>query len=257
MNEKYVIITGAGGFVGSYFANQLLEREYGLILIDKNKKSLDFLKKQLNYNLYPKQFYFIEDISKERNVKRIFETLKKKRINIEGLVNLAAIDAKPKKKNSKYLTDKQLAFELESGLISTYLMIKYFGEDMFKKGFGRIVNIGSDLSVISPDQTIYSSSYNKYVKPASYSMIKFGLIGLTKYFATLFATGGVTCNTLSPGAIGHKQSKKLIKNLISKTPMRRLAKRDDLITTLLYMLDKNSSFVSGQNIIIDGGRTLI
>ena len=128
---------------------------------------------------------------------------------------------------------------------------------MFKKGFGRIVNIGSDLSVISPDQKIYSSSYNKYVKPASYSIIKFGLVGLTKYFATLFATGGVTCNILSPGAISHKQSKKLIKNLIFRTPMKRLAKRDDLISTLLYMLDKNSNFVSGQNIIIDGGRTLI
>ena len=88
-------------------------------------------------------------------------------------------------------------------------------------------------------------------------MIKFGLVGLTKYFATLFATGGVTCNTLSPGALSHNQSKSLLKNLISKTPMRRLAKRDDLISTLLYMLDENSSFITGQNIIIDGGRTLI
>lgn len=257
MKEEYIIITGAGGFVGSYFASQLLHKGYSLILIDKSMKSLNILKKQLVPNLHLGQFYFNEDISKEKNVKRIFTSLKNKKINIVGLINLAAIDAKPKKSNLKYLTDKQLIIELEAGLISAYLMTKYFGEEMFKKGFGRIVNIGSDLSVISPDQKIYSSSYNKYVKPASYSIIKFGLVGLTKYFATLFATGGVTCNTLSPGAISHKQSKKLIKNLISRTPMKRLAKRDDLISTLLYMLDKNSNFVSGQNIIIDGGRTLI
>lgn len=257
MKTKYIIITGAGGFVGSYFASQLLKKNYNLILIDNNKKSLNNLKKQLTLDSDLKPFFFSKDISKEKNVKKIFQFLKKKKTNITGLINLAAIDAKPKKSFTKYISAKQLLIELEAGLVSAYLMTKYFGEDMFKKGFGRIVNIGSDLSVISPDQRIYSDSYNKYVKPASYSMIKFGLVGLTKYFATLFATGGVTCNTLSPGAISHNQSKNLMKNLISKTPMRRLAKRDDLISTLLYMLDDNSSFVSGQNIIIDGGRTLI
>jgi NAD(P)-dependent dehydrogenase (short-subunit alcohol dehydrogenase family) len=257
MKTKYIIITGAGGFVGSYFASHLLKKNYNLILIDNNKKSLNNLKKKLTLNSYLKPFYFVEDISKEKNVKKIFKFLKKKKTNITGLINLAAVDAKPKKNTSKYITAEQLTLELEAGLVSAYIMTKYFGEDMFKKGFGRIVNIGSDLSIISPDQRIYSGSYINYVKPASYSMIKFGLVGLTKYFATFFAAGGVTCNTLSPGAISHKQSKSLLKNLISKTPMRRLAKRDDLISTLLYMLDENSSFVSGQNIIIDGGRTLI
>ena len=257
MKNKYIIITGAGGFVGSYFATHLLKKNFNLILIDNNKRSLNNLKKQISHNSHLKSYYFFEDISKEKNVNKIFKFLKKKKTNITGLINLAAIDAKPKKKNTKYITAKQLILELEAGLVSAYLMTRYFGEDMFKKGFGRIVNIGSDLSVISPDQKIYSGSYNKYIKPASYSMIKFGLVGLTKYFATLFAAGGVTCNTLSPGAISHKQSKSLLKNLISKTPMKRLAKRDDLISTLLYMLDEKSSFVSGQNIIIDGGRTLI
>ena len=103
----------------------------------------------------------------------------------------------------------------------------------------------------------YSSSYGNYIKPASYSIVKFGIVGLTKYFSTLFAKRGVTCNIISPGAIKHKQSKKLLKKLISKTPMNRLANRKDLLSTLLYLLDENSNFVSGQNIIIDGGRTLI
>ena len=257
MKKNYVVITGAGGFVGSFFAAELLKTGYSLILIDKNKKSLNILKKNL-FNIYSKKhFYFSKDISKEKNVKQIFEFLNKKKIIISGLINLAAIDAKPKNINSKYISSQQLILELEAGLVSSYLTIKYFGEQMFKKGSGRIINIGSDLSVISPDQKIYTKSYGQYIKPASYSIVKFGLVGLTKYFATLLAEGGVTCNMLSPGAIGHKQSKNLIKNLISKTPMRRLAKRSDLMSTLLYLLDENSSFVSGQNIIIDGGRTLI
>ena len=257
MKKNFIVITGAAGFVGSFFATELLKAGYSLILIDKNKKSLNILKKNFFKTYSKKQFYFSKDVSKEKNVKQIFKFLREKKIIISGLINLAAIDAKPKNINSKYITSQQLVLELEAGLVSSYLMIKYFGEQMFKKGHGRIINIGSDLSVISPDQKIYSGSYGQYVKPASYSMIKFGLVGLTKYFATLLAAGGVTCNMLSPGAIGHKQSKNLIKNLISKTPMKRLAKRSDLISTLLFLLDENSSFVSGQNIIIDGGRTLI
>lgn len=257
MKNKYLIITGAGGFVGSYFSAELFKAGFNLILVDQNRKSLFSLKKSFSKEVKPNHLYFSYDLSKEKNVKKFFQIIKKKKIQVYGLINLAAIDAKPKRKNNKYIDSKQLVKELEAGLVSSYLMIKYFGEEMFKKGLGRIINIGSDLSVISPDQSIYSSSYRNYIKPASYSIVKFGTVGLTKYFSTLFAKRGVTCNMLSPGAIRHKQSKKLLKELISKTPMKRLAKRKDLISTLLYLLDENSHFVSGQNIIIDGGRTLI
>lgn len=257
MKKRYIIVTGAGGFVGSYFINELFKAGYSLVLIDKNKKNLDVIKKKFAKIKNSNFFYFKYDVSKEKNIKKIFEVLKRNKIEIYGLINIAAIDAKPKKMNLKYLSSQQMIKELEAGLISSYLMIKYFGEAMYKKGFGRIINIGSDLSVISPDQRIYASSYSNYIKPASYSVIKFGLIGLTKYFATLFANRGVTCNMLSPGALHYNQSKSLLKSLISRTPMNRLANRKDLISTLLYLLDKDSSFVSGQNVIIDGGRTLI
>ena len=257
MNNKYLIITGAGGFVGSYFSIKLFKAGFNLILIDQNRKLLSSLKKSFSKEDKPNNLYFSYDLSKENNVKKIFQKLKKKKIQVYGLINLAAIDAKPKMKNNKYIDANQLTKELEAGLVSSYLMIKYFGEEMFKNGLGRIINIGSDLSVISPDQSIYSSSYGNYIKPASYSIVKFGTVGLTKYFSTLFAKRGVTCNMLSPGAIKHKQNRKLLRKLISKTPMKRLANRKDLISTLLYLLDENSNFVTGQNIIIDGGRTLI
>ena len=141
MKNKYIIITGAGGFVGSYFATHLLKKNFNLILIDNNKRSLNKLKKQISHNSYLKSYYFFEDISKEKTLIRYLNFSKK--TNITGLINLAAIDAKPKK-NTKYITAKQLILELGAGLVSAYLMTRYFGEDMFKKGFGRIVNIGSD-----------------------------------------------------------------------------------------------------------------
>ena len=97
MKNKYIIITGAGGFVRSYFATHLLKKNFNLILIDNNKRSLNKLKKQISHNSHLKSYYFFEDISKEKNVNKIFKFLKKK-TNITGLINLAAIDAKPKKK---------------------------------------------------------------------------------------------------------------------------------------------------------------
>jgi NAD(P)-dependent dehydrogenase (short-subunit alcohol dehydrogenase family) len=136
-------------------------------------------------------------------------------------------------------------------------MTKFFGEHMFKQKFGKIINIGSDLSVISPNQSLYKSSYNNYYKPASYSAIKHGLLGLTRYFATLYASNNVTCNMISPGAIYNDQSNILIKKIKSITPMGRLGSVEDLLGLLIFLVNERSNFITGQNILVDGGRTVI
>ena len=135
--------------------------------------------------------------------------------------------------------------------------IKHFGELMYKKNFGRIINFGSDLSVISPNQDFYKTSYSNYYKPVSYSVIKHGLVGMTKYFATLYADKQVTCNMVSPGPVLNDQSDSLVANIKKNTPMRRLANPKDLLGVILFLLSKESRFITGQNILVDGGKTLI
>ena len=136
-------------------------------------------------------------------------------------------------------------------------MIKFFGEEMNKKKRGSIINIGSDLSFIAPNQNIYKSSYGNYIKPVTYSVIKHGILGLTKYFASLYGKNNVRVNMVSPGSIKKNQNKKLLKELNNVIPMERLGHPQE-ITGLLYFLSSNeSSYITGQNILIDGGRTVI
>ena len=135
-------------------------------------------------------------------------------------------------------------------------MIKYFGEDMSKRNFGKIVNIGSDLSVIAPNQNLYTD-FDNFLKPATYSVIKHGQLGLTKYFASLYAKNKVQVNMLSPGPIYNKQKFSFVKKLKNLIPMNRMASREDLTQALLFLLNDKNNYLTGQNIIVDGGKTLI
>ena len=260
MTKKHIIITGAAGFVGKFLSENLANNDFNLILVDNNKKKLVDLKKKLaRTNKFSSFYFFHKDITKENNLRNILNFIKKRNILLTALINNAAIDAKPKKKkiDNKYLTKKEWDTEIAVGLTGSYLMIKYFGEHMFNQKKGRIINIGSDLSVISPNQEIYKTGYQNYYKPASYSAIKHGLLGLTKYFSTLYAENGITCNMISPGPILNDQSTNLIKNLKKIIPMKRLANRSDLSGIINFLLTENSNFITGQNIIVDGGRTII
>ena len=128
---------------------------------------------------------------------------------------------------------------------------------MIKRKYGSIINIGSDLSVIAPNQKIYRSSYSNYIKPVTYSAIKHGLVGLTKYFASLYADNNVRVNMVSPGPVKNKQSKKLLKEIKAMTPMARLGKPSDLFGLLFLLANNESSYITGQNILVDGGKTII
>jgi NAD(P)-dependent dehydrogenase (short-subunit alcohol dehydrogenase family) len=147
--------------------------------------------------------------------------------------------------------------EINVSLKGSFNMIKFFGEEMIKKKKGSIINIGSDLSVIAPNQKIYRSSYKNYIKPVTYSVIKHGMLGLTKYFASLYAKDNVRVNMVSPGSIQNNQSKELLKELKNIIPMRRLGSYSEILGILSFLANNDSSYITGQNILVDGGRTVI
>lgn len=136
-------------------------------------------------------------------------------------------------------------------------MIKYFGEDMSKRKEGNIINIGSDLSAVAPNQDIYKKAYRNFIKPVTYSVIKHGLYGMTKYFSSLYAKDKVRVNMLSPGPVFRNQKKIFTNELEKQIPMGRMACKSDLNSSLLFLADKKNLFLTGQNIIVDGGRTII
>ena len=117
--------------------------------------------------------------------------------------------------------------------------------------------MGSDLSVIAPNQKIYKSSYKNYIKPVTYSVIKHGMVGLTKYFSALYANKNIRVNMVSPGPVKNKQKKALLNQIRNLTPMDRLGSPPDLCGLLFFLASDASNYITGQNILVDGGKTII
>ena len=226
--KKNIILTGGAGFIGSHWVNLLLKNNYNLIVFD--------CKKQTNLKFNKNLIYFQIDITNENLIKNAFNKLKNRKIY--ALINNAAIDSVPKKtKKNNHLPDTmQWKHELDVSLTGSYLMTKYFGEKMKKQKKGKIIFMGSDLSVVSPNQEIYKS-FGNFLKPVTYSVVKHGMLGLTRYFATLYSKYNLQVNMLSPGPIKNKHKKKFIKVLSEKIPLGRMGNLEDLDSTLIYLLD--------------------
>jgi NAD(P)-dependent dehydrogenase (short-subunit alcohol dehydrogenase family) len=188
---------------------------------------------------------------------------------LDILVNNAAIDAKvtavPGVANGTRLEAfplDQWRLEIDVGLTGAMLCSRTFGAEMADRGRGVILNIASDLSVIAPDQRLYrrpdiSEESQQPVKPVTYSVIKHGLIGLTKYVATYWAHRGVRVNALSPGGVFNGQGEDFVVRLTELIPMGRMARVDEYRSAVQFLCSDASSYLNGQNIVMDGGRSVL
>ena len=145
--------------------------------------------------------------------------------------------------------------DLDVGLLGAYIITKEFCKNMKSNG-GSIINIGSDLSVLSPNHEIYKNKNRNFLKPISYSVIKHGLVGLNKYFATFYAKNNIISNMISPGPIDNNIPNYLRKNLL-KYSNEKLCSVEEIFKTILFFCDTKNRHITGQNILIDGGKSLI
>jgi NAD(P)-dependent dehydrogenase (short-subunit alcohol dehydrogenase family) len=147
------------------------------------------------------------------------------------------------------------------GLTGAFLCSQVFGSAMAKDGMGGVIlNIASDLSVLSPDQRLYRQENlqpdMQPVKPVTYSVIKAGLSGLTRYLATYWAEYGVRANTLSPGGVFNNQSDEFVERLSTLIPIGRMAQKDEYRSAVQFLCSDASAYLNGQNIVMDGGRSV-
>ena len=266
LTNKWVVVTGAAGLLGRQHASALLEVNANLVLldIDKNKiiqvshelNQLGFSGKILNYEI---------DITNESKVQAVYDDLLAKKILISVLINNAAINPKynvlAEGKNGSRVEDFDLLdwdLQLDVGLKGAFICSKVFGSDMAKQGNGVILNIASDLSIIAPDQRIYNNNSNELpiVKPITYSVIKSGLIGMTKYLATYWNESNVRVNAISPGGVYEKQDSEFVNRLTKLIPLGRMASSDEYKSAIQFLCSDASSYMTGQNLVIDGGRSV-
>lgn len=255
--NKTIIITGGAGFFGKQFSNAFLESNANVVVLDKKNLKNFFIKSNLNN----KNIYFIKcDITKESDVKQSALKILKKYKKIDVLINNACNDYNPTIKNKNEfllekfnlkIWEKDLNVGLKGALICSKIFGKYISNN---KSGGSIINVASDLGIIAPDQRIYKK-FN-FVKPVTYSVIKHGIIGLTKYIATYWASKNVRCNAIAPGGMYNHQDKKFVNEIKKLIPMNRMGRLKEYNGAILFLASENSSYITGSTLVVDGGRTI-
>ena len=256
--KKIALVTGAAGLLGRYHTEALLEDGYTVIATDLDENVLD---SELSFMNCPDLILKKLDVTNDEDIQKISIEF-----NVDVLINNAAIDAKVGIDGLDDLgrledfSKERLFKEIDVGLMGAVLCSKHFGSRMAESDGGVIVNIASDLSVISPKQSLYSSGGKimeslEPVKPVTYSIIKHGLIGLTKYLATYWP-GKVRCNALSPGGVKTHQSNEFLLKINKEIPMKRMADQTEYKGAIKFLCGDSSSYMNGHNLIMDGGRSI-
>ena len=265
---KTALITGAAGLLGIEHASALLESGAHIVLTDINEDSLICARTNLAQDFdQTKISTKVMDVSNPQRVRVVATELFAEGFRVDILVNNAAIDPKVKGLQGVQETSRLENFSLEQwdlqvavGLTGAFLCSQVFGAAMVKDGKGGVIlNIASDLSVFSPDQRLYRkqglADNMQPVKPVTYSVIKAGLIGLTRYLATYWADDKVRCNALSPGGVFNVQGDEFVQRLSSLIPLGRMASKDEYRAAVQFLCSDASSYMNGQNMVIDGGRS--
>ncbi len=264
---KVCIITGGAGLLGQKHAEAVLEGKGIPVLLDISGEALERACGKLKAE-YPDADIegFMADITKETELERVSNLLCERYGHIDILINNAANNPKMEKVSANLgnirfdnFPVKLWEDDLSVGLTGAFLCAKVFGKVMEMQEQGVILNISSDLGIIAPDQRIYRKDglqeRAQIVKPVTYSVIKHGLLGLTKYLATYWADKNIRVNALCPAGVENGQDKEFIRKLNNLIPMGRMAGKEEYQCTVLYLISEASSYMTGATVIVDGGRT--
>jgi len=257
-----VVITGAIGLMGKHHTRAVLENKGSVALIDIDMQKLEDFKSILKSEGYNEVYIYSCDITDKKNVEVVLDDLLKKDMPIVGLINNAAINPTVTEnlQNDSALENYNFSTwneEINVGIKGALICSIVFGACMAKNGYGSIINISSDLGLIAPDHRLYKNDKNgiQQYKPVSYSIIKHALIGLTKYLSTYWNESGVRSNTLLPGGIKDNQSNEFLDKIENLIPLGRMANPDEYKGAIVFLLSDSSSYMTGANLIIDGGRS--
>ena len=268
LSGRVCVITGGAGLLGRKHAEAVLIGGGIPVLLGRNLEKLENVKKDLLEAGYSGTVEcFACDITHKEEVDAVCDSLMDKYGRVDILINNAANNPKVEDHFDSCNSNGFLGFPLENwdadiavGLTGSFFCCQVFGKVMDEQKSGVILNISSDYGILAPDQRLYEEEglppEKQKKKPVTYSVIKHGIIGLSKYLATYWGEKGIRCNTLCPSGIYNGQNEEFLSKYIKNIPMGRMSVPDDYIGTILYMISDASSFMNGATVVIDGGKSI-
>ncbi len=260
LKEKVIVLTGANGLIGKVISTALLEQGCKLAALDI--AMLDDIDAIPNENLLSVQC----DISSLISIQSAHDVIIKKFKQIDVLINLAAIDDKfitgddvnVLTQFENYSLDRWNA-SLNINLTGLFLCCQVFGKTIVKNNKGSIINVASTYGLVGPDQNLYmdDSGHQAFYKSPAYPATKGAVVNFTRYLASYWGKNNVRVNTLCPGGVEANQAPWFINNYKEKTCLKRMASPNDYIGPIIFLASDASSYMTGANLIVDGGWTAI
>ena len=264
LTGKVALITGAGGLLGPKHAEAILDFGGRVILTDHHLDRVQQKAAELNerYGEGSVIAYHM-DVADPKSVTAVVDLCDR----IDILINNAAKDPKVKKESgltpdSRFETmTPEYWFEgVNAAMNGTFFCSQAVSNKMLERDGGVILNISSDLGVIAPDQRLYRKEDveedRQNVKPITYSAAKWAIIGMTKYLSIYFAKKGIRVNCLSPTGVYNNHPEAFVKKLSNIIPMGRMADIDEYKGAIVFLCSDASSYMTGENMVIDGGKTV-
>jgi short-subunit dehydrogenase len=245
LKNKIILITGSNGHIGKYLSNFFYKNQVKTILVDKD------LKNKNNFG-----DYFPCNFENSHEVDFLIKKIKKKYETIDSIINNAAmVGDNFKKKNEDNLKFSILNWKksLNINLITVYHICLGLENCLRKSKNSSIINISSIYSILGPDKNLYKNT--SMINPASYAASKGGLNSLTRWLACTL-NNKIRVNTLSLGGIFRNQNRNFLKKYCAKTIIGRMATEKDVVGPIVFLISEGSKYITGQNIVVDGGLSI-
>jgi NAD(P)-dependent dehydrogenase (short-subunit alcohol dehydrogenase family) len=268
LTGRVAIITGGAGLLGYQHGAILAAAGAHVVLLDLGLANPQLRAEQLAADHGPDCLGLAVDITSEASLLEARDAILAKFHRIDILINNAANNPKVEDQKPGQPWSRLENFPVETwnadiavGLTGAFLCSRIFGQEMVKRNSGVILNVASDLGVIAPDQRLYRKEGvpedQQPVKPVTYSVVKTALIGLTRYLSTYWTANNIRVNAISPGGVSAGQPDEFTARLHQLIPMGRMAHKDEYQGAILFLCSDASSYMTGQNLIVDGGRSVL
>jgi NAD(P)-dependent dehydrogenase (short-subunit alcohol dehydrogenase family) len=261
LKNKTAIVTGAAGLIGKQHCKALAEAGANVVVCDLDYSKCEQLADKLKHHSIGVEV----DITNKTSIQELLKTSLKEYGKVDILVNNAAINDMVENpvnalEESKFENYPLELFKkvMDVNVTGMFLTSQVIGSSMAERGYGSIINIASTYGIVAPDQSIYrkSDGSQMFYKSCAYPVSKAAVISLTKFLASYWGRNNVRVNTLSPGGVENNQEFDFVENYSEKTPLGRMSKKNEYKGAVVFLASDASSYMTGANLVIDGGWTI-